>query len=54
MEVYVFKMDDGQEYSVLARSLAEAHKRFDPDNLDEREVLEVRKYTSVVCEAQVD
>ena len=52
MKVHVFKMDDGEEYHVLARTFAEACHRFDQFGLDGRDVLEMREYTPQVLEAE--
>ena len=51
-KVFVFKMDDGEEYSVLAKSFAQACTIFDKFGLDGRDILEMREYEARVREAE--
>ena len=46
MKIFVFKMDCGDEYPVLAESFAAACKIWDQFRLDPRDILEMREYSN--------
>lgn len=46
MKIFVFQMDSGTEYPILAQSFAAACKIWDQFGLDPRDILEMREYSN--------
>jgi len=51
MKVFVFQMDNGTEYPILAATFAMACKIFDQFGEDPRDILEMREYGADIYEA---